>query len=49
MTEILGEDADWYDDDVPLLENNAHEGLPDVDNVEGEEVDGRCCKLLPPS
>ena len=39
MTEILGEDAEEYDDDVPLLENNAHEALPDGDNVESEEVD----------
>jgi len=28
LTEILGEDDEGYDDDVPLLENNAHEGMP---------------------
>jgi len=31
LTEILGEDAEEYNDDVPLLENNAHEGLADDD------------------
>jgi len=39
MTEILGEDADEYGGDVPLLENNAHEGLTDDDDNVGEEVD----------
>ena len=39
MTEILGEDDEEYDNDVPTLESNAHEAQPDVENVEGEEVD----------
>ena len=39
VTEILGEDADEYGNDAPLLENNAHEGHPDEDGNVEEEVD----------
>jgi len=39
LAEILGEDADEYDDDASPLENNAHEGLPDDDGFTEEEVD----------
>ena len=39
VTEILGEDADERGNDVPLLENNAHEGLPDDDGNVEEELD----------
>jgi len=39
LTEILDEDAEEYDDDVQPLENNAHEVLPDGNDVEGGSVD----------
>jgi len=39
LTEILGEDDEGYDDDVPLLENNAHEGIPDAGGIVEEEID----------
>ena len=39
LTEILGEDADEYDTDVPPLESNAHEGLPDGDDNVEEVID----------
>ena len=39
LTEILGEDSDENVDDVQPLENNAHEVLPDGNDIEGGSVD----------
>jgi hypothetical protein len=50
LTEILGEDAEEYEDDVQPLENNAHEALPDDDGNTEEELDMEMCtEHLPPS
>ena len=35
LTEILGEDSDENVDDDQPLENNAHEVLPDGNDIEG--------------
>ena len=48
LAEILGEDIKENDDEVLPLENNAHEVLPDGNDVEDEVLwIWKCYKLLP--
>jgi len=49
LTEILGEDAEEYDDDVTPLESNANEALPEWIMWKVKRWMWRCYKLLPPS